>query len=690
MKTIIFPVVMLSMFFFACSSDLAKVLNDDMGGADDILNGDEVNIPDGDTGSDGPIKDDGPLTNDDGQVVNDDGQVVNDDGQIINDDGQIINDDGQVVNDDGQVVNDDGQIVNDDGEVVNDEEGNDGFWPDEEDLDDTQPDEAQPDTDTEMPDDDVPQICTPLEIVDCPYSGDPLTEDVGPCKAGTKQCNVNGTAWSDCSGEVIPAEDDPCTDSIDNDCNGTMNDGYDDGATGCACMPATNSSCYTGPSGTLNVGICHAGTMTCNAQGTGYGSCVNEQTPLTTDICGNGLNDDCDAQTDESIDADGDGYGTCGGDCCDNTSQCADPAKVNPGAIEVQGDGVNNDCDADTDEDPQPACSSAAKFSGTTALDLVNAMDICPVAANGSWGIVGTPTITRASGSGSIDNLQVAVMTQFGTHASNIAIANATMASLSSGRARDSNDPDAPSSDTYQYYTGNPPADFSAPYGGGSNLPQSNPNCDNGAGANDATMLTVQVKVPTNALSFSFNFRFFSHEYWEYQCTEYNDFFIAMLYTGASGIPADKNISFDSNGRYISVNSEQFFTVCTSKEDGSGCGGTDYICSDGADALAGTGFDIWVDESGCDAVDHYTGGGTKWLSTVAPVVPGETITLKFVIWDTSDQALDSTVIIDNFKWSAQGTSGPSTFECWDLNKNGTCDIATEDQSGDDVCNERDC
>ncbi|HSA34286.1 MAG TPA: hypothetical protein P5077_11225 [bacterium] len=30
------------------------------------------------------------------------------------------------------------------------------------------------------------------------------------------------------------------------------------------------------------------------------------------------------------------------------------------------------------------------------------------------------------------------------------------------------------------------------------------------------------------------------------------------------------------------------------------------------------------------------------------------------------------------------------YSCWDLNSNGTCDIATEDLSGDGVCNERDC
>jgi len=436
------------------------------------------------------------------------------------------------------------------------------------------------------------------------------------------------------------------------------------------CTPYEVEECpYSGPPATKDKGECKAATKTCSSDGTFWNQCVGEILPKP-EICSNGLDDDCDGTVDEDEDLDGDGWGACSGDCCDNPSQCADPAKVNPGAVEVPGDGVDNDCNGQIDESPQPSCSSSAKFSGTGALDLLYAMDICKHSVSGSWGIVGTPTLTRANGSGSIDssNRQVAVMTQFGTDAANMAIANGTMAVLSSGRARDANDPDPTTTVSYSYYTGNPPADFVAAHGG--QLPTTKVGCPNGSGANDGVMLSVQLKVPTNAQSFSFNFRFFSQEYRQWTCTKYNDFFIAMLYTGASGIPADKNISFDSNGSYISVNSDQFFTVCNPK--------TGYTCPDGTAALNGTGY------------TPAEAGATKWLSTTAPVIPGETITLKFVIWDTSDQKYDSLVLLDNFKWSAQGTSGPSTFECWDLNQNGVCDVETEDNSGDGVCSERDC
>lgn len=329
-------------------------------------------------------------------------------------------------------------------------------------------------------------------------------------------------------------------------------------------------------------------------------------------------------------------------------------------------------------------------------MDILAAIGLCRMSQNGSWGIVGTPTLTRADGqpilcsdyttcsggllsqgSSAVD-IQTAVMSQFGTDPSNAAIEGGTMAAFSTGRARDQhNDPDPTTTVTYRYDFGQPPADFVAPHGGA--LPTTKVGCPASTGANpsnDSVMLTVQLRVPTNAHSFSFNFRFFSQEYYQYTCQYYNDFFVALLDTswtpgaGEQPIPADKNIAFDSNGSYISVNSDQFFTVCTPK--------TGYTCPDGTAALSDTGYPA------------ANAGATKWLATTAPVVPGETIVLRFVIWDTSDTSLDSLVLIDNFKWSAEASGGPTTFECWDLNKNGVCDVATEDQSGDGDCNERDC
>ena len=137
--------------------------------------------------------------------------------------------------------------------------------------------------------------------------------------------------------------------------------------------------------------------------------------------------------------------------------------------------------------------------------------------------------------------------------------------------------------------------------------------------------------MPTNAQSFSYNFRFFSSEYWSWACTAYNDFYLALLDSAAPGIPADGNISFDSNNNPVSVNNG-FFESCTAYS----C----YSCPQGTGALAGTGMQL-----------GNTGGGTVWLTTTAPIVAGEVMTLDLTIFDVSDNVLDSLVLLDGFQWS---------------------------------------
>jgi hypothetical protein len=58
--------------------------------------------------------------------------------------------------------------------------------------------------------------------------------------------------------------------------------------TGCPCNVGDVVSCYTGPSGTLNVGACRAGTQTCSVQGessAAFGACTGEILPSSTNTC---------------------------------------------------------------------------------------------------------------------------------------------------------------------------------------------------------------------------------------------------------------------------------------------------------------------------------------------------------------------------------------------------------------------
>ncbi|HSA34287.1 MAG TPA: MopE-related protein, partial [bacterium] len=116
------------------------------------------------------------------------------------------------------------------------------------------------------------------------------------------------------------------------------------------CTPYETIEClYNGPAEKKDVGLCKAATKTCNGDGLGWSACTGEVLP-TTEVCNSGFDENCNGFTDEDVDEDGDGWSTCGGDCCDNTDQCTDPLKVNPGAIEVPGDGVDNDCNGQKDE----------------------------------------------------------------------------------------------------------------------------------------------------------------------------------------------------------------------------------------------------------------------------------------------------------------------------------------------------
>lgn len=140
----------------------------------------------------------------------------------------------------------------------------------------------------------------------------------------------------------------------------------------------------------------------------------------------------------------------------------------------------------------------------------------------------------------------------------------------------------------------------------------------------DYAELRVGMDVPPDARSFSFDFAFSSTEFPAYQGQMYNDLFVAWLvsdtWTG--------NIAF-AGGSPISVNSNLLLPA----------GAT-------AALVAGT----------CMR-DH---GTTGWLTTSAPVVPGEEIALIFAVFDQGDSIVDSFVFLDAFAWSCAPVGQPET------------------------------
>ena len=166
------------------------------------------------------------------------------------------------------------------------------------------------------------------------------------------------------------------------------------------------------------------------------------------------------------------------------------------------------------------------------------------------------------------------------------------------------------------------------------------------ATANDSVVLQLQIRVPTNARSFSYDLDFYTAEYLDYVCSGFNDTYVALLKSGAPLDPARSgNVSFDASGEPINVNSS-FLQVCTPGTQN----GKSFACPLGTSELAGTGF------SG----DGVQDGATSWLRTTASVLPGETITLSFMIWNTGDHWVGSTIVLDDFRWSATSVAAPTT------------------------------
>lgn len=176
-------------------------------------------------------------------------------------------------------------------------------------------------------------------------------------------------------------------DNIDNDCDGTV----DEGLTGAACS--------------LQQGVCAGSTQKCiggswqSCNTSSYGANYDGATEVR---CSDGLDNDCDGLTDSSdpdclacVDADVDGHyaisGSCpGGDDCDDTNKYEFPGNSET------CDTNDNDCDGTTDE----GCDDDGDGYCDSTMTIYNNTSMCPNTVFAGNGMLGNDCNDSTAGAG--------------------------------------------------------------------------------------------------------------------------------------------------------------------------------------------------------------------------------------------------------------------------------------------------
>lgn len=336
----------------------------------------------------------------------------------------------------------------------------------------------------------------------------------------------------------------------------------------------------------------------------------------------------------------------------DDDSSAANNNQGGMGGIDFAGSG-GTDVPACTEltcvgNTPQGNCDGSLAIDSGDAMDGARAIGLCQVAQPDTWGVVSAEWVRSdgqplVGGDGGLfgDGTDLTkgrgILNDFGS--SVVPREGGQLLALSSGSARNPDEPD------YLDPGGN--WKDSNPHGSPAGYPKESPSCPGVTTGDpyDSAGLRLTLLTPTDANSFTFEFNFFTYEYPDFVCDIYNDFFVAMLTPVPGGLP-DGNISFDSMGNTISVNAG-FLQACQPCMTGM----KDFDCPLGYSELLGTGFD--TNTGGVCPIQG--SAGTSWLVTTAPIEnPGSEITLQFAVWDSGDGVLDSTVLIDNFRFELEG------------------------------------
>jgi hypothetical protein len=305
-----------------------------------------------------------------------------------------------------------------------------------------------------------------------------------------------------------------------------------------------------------------------------------------------------------------------------------------------------------------PPCDDAV--TGSAPEDYAKAIGLCTTAAKDGYGLVSASFTRGYQRNDAPKAEQHGVLTKFGDVIK--PREGKALAVLSTGYAQEFDGPgNKPfGGDSFGSVNGIDWWNAQKNRGNGTappGFPKPATGCPIDTHVNDLVDLRLEIKAPQNATGVKFDFNFYSGEWPAYVCSNFNDGFVAYLSAKGFNKGQPDNMSFDKNNNPVSVNNG-FFDRCTPNvttgcESLLGTPGTS-VCPGGPAELAGTGFGVVSNWCVGSNEKSTNGGATGWLTSQAPIQGGETFTIEFMIWDTGDGVLDSSVLVDNFKWVGGG------------------------------------